>query len=105
MTGRTRWRGAGRLRLPAPLFPPAARGQQPVGGGPAALHSPRRKETAYLLSDEWTMKSEPLQTAILTGVAATGAKLIVAETLYMHGEVDRYQANATRQAVTAGNAR
>jgi len=51
------------------------------------------------------MKSEPLQTAILTGVAATGAKLIVAETLYMHGEVDRYQANATRQAVTAGNAR
>lgn len=37
---------------------------------------------------EWTTKFAPLQTAIIDGVAATGAKLIVAENLYMYGAVD-----------------
>lgn len=34
---------------------------------------------------EWQEKFPPLQTAILEGVAATGAKLIVIENLYMYG--------------------
>lgn len=34
---------------------------------------------------EWQAKFPPLQTAILEGVAATGAKLIVVENLYMYG--------------------
>lgn len=37
---------------------------------------------------EWTTKFAPLQTAIIEGVAASGAKLIVAENLYMYGLVD-----------------
>jgi len=36
---------------------------------------------------EWTTKFEPLQTAIIEGVAASRAKLIVGENLYMYGEV------------------
>ena len=36
---------------------------------------------------EWAEKFPPLQAAILEGVAAIGAKLIVAENLYMYGEV------------------
>ncbi|HMQ34832.1 MAG TPA: NAD-dependent epimerase/dehydratase family protein [Chloroflexaceae bacterium] len=36
---------------------------------------------------EWTSKFEPLQTAIIAGVAGTGARLIVAENLYMYGAV------------------
>lgn len=36
---------------------------------------------------EWITKFEPLQTAIIEGVAASGAKLIVAENLYMYGAV------------------
>jgi nucleoside-diphosphate-sugar epimerase len=37
---------------------------------------------------EWLEKFPPLQTAIIAGVAAVGAKLIVAENLYMYGQVD-----------------
>lgn len=37
---------------------------------------------------EWTTRFEPMQTAIIAGVAANGAKLIVAENLYMYGAVD-----------------
>lgn len=37
---------------------------------------------------EWVTKFEPLQAAIIAGVAPTGAKLIVAENLYMYGQVD-----------------
>jgi nucleoside-diphosphate-sugar epimerase len=37
--------------------------------------------------DEWVTRFEPLQTAIIEGVAAVGAKLIVAENLYMYGAV------------------
>jgi nucleoside-diphosphate-sugar epimerase len=36
---------------------------------------------------EWTTKFLPMQTAIIAGVANSGAKLIVAENLYMYGEV------------------
>ena len=37
---------------------------------------------------EWPEKFPPLQAAILEGTAANGAKLIVAENLYMYGAVD-----------------
>lgn len=37
---------------------------------------------------EWVTKFEPLQRAIVAGVAASGAKLLVAENLYMYGAVD-----------------
>ncbi|MBX0326260.1 NAD-dependent epimerase/dehydratase family protein [Oscillochloris sp. ZM17-4] len=37
---------------------------------------------------EWVAKFPPLQTAIIAGAAAAGAKLIVAENLYMYGQVD-----------------
>jgi nucleoside-diphosphate-sugar epimerase len=37
---------------------------------------------------EWTEKFPPLQTAILAGAAAAGAKFIVAENLYMYGKPD-----------------
>lgn len=36
---------------------------------------------------EWVTQFEPLQSAIIDGVAASGAKLIVAENLYMYGQV------------------
>lgn len=36
---------------------------------------------------DWTEKFPPLQTSILNGTADNGAKLIVAENLYMYGEV------------------
>lgn len=38
--------------------------------------------------DQWTTKFMPLQTAIIEGVAPTGAKLIAGENLYMYGQVD-----------------
>ncbi len=37
---------------------------------------------------EWVTKFIPLQDSIASGVAANGAKLIVAENVYMYGEVD-----------------
>ena len=37
---------------------------------------------------EWAEKFPPLQTAILNGTAANGAKLIVGENLYMYGKTD-----------------
>jgi nucleoside-diphosphate-sugar epimerase len=37
---------------------------------------------------EWPTKFPPLQTSIIDGVAASGAKLIVTENLYMYGAVD-----------------
>ncbi|MEI7769432.1 MAG: NAD-dependent epimerase/dehydratase family protein [Chloroflexales bacterium] len=37
---------------------------------------------------EWGAKFPPMQAAIIAGVAAVGAKLIVAENLYMYGQVD-----------------
>jgi nucleoside-diphosphate-sugar epimerase len=37
---------------------------------------------------EWLTKFPPLQTAIIAGAAAAGTKLIVAENLYMYGQVD-----------------
>ncbi len=37
---------------------------------------------------EWTTRFEPLQRTIIDGVALAGAKLIVAENLYMYGQVD-----------------
>lgn len=37
---------------------------------------------------EWTTKFPPMQAAIVEGVAANNAKLIVTENLYMYGEVD-----------------
>jgi nucleoside-diphosphate-sugar epimerase len=37
--------------------------------------------------EAWTTQFEPLQSAIIEGVAASGAKLIVAENLYMYGAV------------------
>jgi nucleoside-diphosphate-sugar epimerase len=37
---------------------------------------------------EWPQKFPPLQASIVDGVAATGAKLIVGENLYMYGEVN-----------------
>ncbi|HYO89848.1 MAG TPA: NAD-dependent epimerase/dehydratase family protein [Candidatus Limnocylindrales bacterium] len=37
---------------------------------------------------EWAAKFPPLQAAILDGAAANGARLIVAENLYMYGAVD-----------------
>lgn len=36
---------------------------------------------------EWVTKFPPLQAAIIAGVALSGAKLIVAENLYMYGQV------------------
>jgi nucleoside-diphosphate-sugar epimerase len=36
---------------------------------------------------EWPQKFPPLQASIVDGVAATGAKLVVGENLYMYGEV------------------
>ncbi len=37
---------------------------------------------------EWQAKFPPLQAAIVEGTAASGAKLIVAENLYMYGDTD-----------------
>ncbi|MFN8378473.1 MAG: NAD-dependent epimerase/dehydratase family protein [Anaerolineae bacterium] len=37
---------------------------------------------------DWAEKFPPLQSAILEGVAGSGAKLIVAENLYMYGQVE-----------------
>ena len=37
---------------------------------------------------EWVTKFPPLQAAILEGVAANGAKLIVGENLYMYGDTN-----------------
>lgn len=37
---------------------------------------------------QWVTKFSPLQTAILEGAAANGAKLIVAENLYMYGDTN-----------------
>lgn len=37
---------------------------------------------------EWTTKFIPLQTSILEGVAASGAKIVLGDNLYMYGEVN-----------------
>jgi nucleoside-diphosphate-sugar epimerase len=54
-----------------------------VAQGAAAVY--QCAQPAY---HQWITKFEPLQSAIIAGVAATGAKLIVAENLYMYGAVD-----------------
>jgi nucleoside-diphosphate-sugar epimerase len=54
-----------------------------VAAGAAAVY--QCAQPAY---EQWTTRFAPLQAAILEGVAAAGAKLIVAENLYMYGAVD-----------------
>jgi nucleoside-diphosphate-sugar epimerase len=69
---------------------------------------------------EWTTKFIPLQNAILEGAASAGARFIVADNLYMYGEVDgpihedlpwkattrkgKVRAEAARQALEAHDA-
>ncbi|NTU82891.1 MAG: NAD-dependent epimerase/dehydratase family protein [Chloroflexales bacterium] len=65
----------------ADLYDPAS--VRDVSRGAAAVY--QCAQPAY---SEWTTKFAPLQTAIIEGVAAAGAKLIVAENLYMYGQVD-----------------
>lgn len=55
---------------------------QQISAGATAVY--QCAQPAYT---EWLTKFEPLQNAIIAGVAASGAKLIVAENLYMYGEV------------------
>lgn len=71
---------AGATVARADLYDP--RSVQEVAAGAAAVY--QCAQPAYT---EWTTKFEPLQNAIVEGVAVTGAKLIVAENLYMYGEV------------------
>ena len=59
---------------------------------PAAVREVTRSATSvYQCAQpeytEWPEKFPPLQRAIVEGVAANGARLIVAENLYMYGEV------------------
>ncbi|NNJ08859.1 NAD-dependent epimerase/dehydratase family protein [Chloroflexales bacterium ZM16-3] len=56
---------------------------QAVAEGAAAVYQCAQPGYA-----EWVAKFPPLQTAIIAGAAAAGAKLIVAENLYMYGQVD-----------------
>jgi nucleoside-diphosphate-sugar epimerase len=72
---------AGATVVKADLFNAASVRQ--VAGGAAAVY--QCAQPAY---HEWTTKFPSLQTAIIEGVAATGAKLIVAENLYLYGAVD-----------------
>lgn len=65
----------------ADLFDPAA--VQGASAGAAVVY-----QCAQPSYTEWTTKFEPLQESIIAGVAASGAKLIVAENLYMYGAVD-----------------
>lgn len=65
----------------ADLYDPAS--VRAVTQGAAAVY--QCAQPAY---HEWTTRFEPMQTAIIAGVAANGAKLIAAENLYMYGAVD-----------------
>jgi nucleoside-diphosphate-sugar epimerase len=65
----------------ADLYNPAH--VQRVTNGAAAVYQCAQPEY-----HAWTTRFEPLQTAIVDGVAATGAKLIVAENLYRYGLVN-----------------
>lgn len=65
----------------ADLYDPAA--VRELSTGATAVY--QCAQPAY---HEWTTKFEPLQSAIIEGVAGSGAKLIVAENLYMYGAVE-----------------
>lgn len=65
----------------ADLYNPASISE--IARGAAAVY--QCAQPAY---HEWTTHFELLQSAIIDGVAAAGAKLIVAENLYMYGQVD-----------------
>jgi nucleoside-diphosphate-sugar epimerase len=72
---------AGVTLAQADLYDPA--GVRAVAKGAAAVY--QCAQPAYT---EWAARFPPLQAAIIDGVAATGARLIVAENLYMYGQVD-----------------
>jgi nucleoside-diphosphate-sugar epimerase len=71
---------AGATIVRADLNDPAS--VRAVAAGATAVY--QCAQPAY---ETWTTAFEPLQTAIIDGVAAAGAKLIVAENLYMYGAV------------------
>lgn len=72
---------AGATVTRADLYDPAS--VRAATAGAAAVY--QCAQPAY---HEWTTRFEPMQTAIIDGVAANGAKLIVAENLYMYGAAD-----------------
>jgi nucleoside-diphosphate-sugar epimerase len=72
---------AGAAVVRADLYDPAS--VRAVCAGSAAVYQCAQPGYA-----EWVTKFPPLQTAIIAGAAAAGAKLIVAENLYMYGQVD-----------------
>jgi nucleoside-diphosphate-sugar epimerase len=67
-----------------------ARAVQAVSAGAAAVY--QCAQPAY---HEWVTKFPPLQSSIIEGAAAAGAKLVVAENLYMYGEVRGPMTEAT----------
>ncbi len=71
---------AGAVVERADLYDPAA--VSAVAAGAAAVYQCAQPGYA-----EWVEKFPPLQSAIVEGVARSGAKLIVAENLYMYGPV------------------
>jgi nucleoside-diphosphate-sugar epimerase len=72
---------AGAVIAQADLYDPAQVRQ--VAAGATAVYQCAQPGYAA-----WTTAFPPLQTSIINGVAAAGAKLIVAENLYMYGAVD-----------------
>lgn len=72
---------AGVVVTKADLYDPAS--VRAATQGAAAVY--QCAQPAY---HEWTTRFAPMQAAIIEGVAANGAKLIVAENLYMYGAVD-----------------
>lgn len=67
-----------------------ARAVQAASAGATAVY--QCAQPAY---HEWVTKFLPLQSSIIEGVAAAGAKLVVAENLYMYGEVSGPMTEAT----------